>query len=167
MLPEIRRAHNELRIQKVYRPMRGKILAVIRDLEGHAWQPLIDAKVHRTPAQQAELKRRGVSTVSYSFHNVTARDGTPESLACDITHAPNAWDSSQHFWLMLAAAAQAHGLETGIRWGLKQNDRAAINRAIVQRQWTEPRLRLGWDPAHVQPRNFSLLRARLGLRPTF
>lgn len=158
-----RKSANTARLQKVYAPMRPKIEAIIRDLESHGFQPLIDSHVYRTPAEQAQMVKRGVSHVRYSFHNVTGKNGTPEALACDITDARWGWSSPLKYWLMLAASAEAHGLTTGIRWGLSKWDRAQIDKAIKERSW-ESHVRLGWDAAHIEA-VFSLTKARLGFRP--
>jgi hypothetical protein len=54
------------------------------------------------------------------------------------------------YLLMLAAAAEAHGLETGIRWGLPANMRQRIDRLIAAKAWTET-TKVGFDPCHVEP----------------
>lgn len=155
---------NEDRLLKVYHTMRPKFLAIIKDLEGKGWEPIIDAQVHRTPAQQAELKRKGNSSVSYSYHTVTGRNGEPESLAIDLTDARYGWDSPPDYWLQLASSAESHGCETGIRWGLKTPQRLIINTLIKLKKWKGSYAR-GWDAAHVQPKGISLGQARAGKRP--
>lgn len=155
---------NETRLKKISPSIRAKVAAVLTDLEGHGFQPLIDAQVWRSPAEQAALKKKGYSKVSYSFHNCTTKDGRPDSLAADITDARYGWDSPKKFWLMLAASAEAHGLNSGIYWGLPQSKRNEIRKAIKERNFNQ-NLSLGWDVAHVEPKGISILAARLGKRP--
>lgn len=159
-----RQQRNLARLNLLHVALRPKVAAVLRDLEGHHWQPLIDAAAHRTIEQQRALVAQGRSTVRFSFHNCTSRSGAPESLAADIFDARYGWDSPRLFWLQLAASAEAHGLDSGIYFGLKRT-KAALRAAIVAGKWDEAPQRLGWDPAHVQWRGIPLLAARLGKRP--
>ncbi len=165
MLDVKRRALNAARLLLTNPQLRPKFAAIIRDLEGHGWQPLIDGAVWRSPAKQAELKRKGYSKVSWSFHNATTPSGRPDALAVDITDARHGWNSPTTFWLQLAASAESHGLTTGIYWGLNHHERADIHRAIEKRTWAAY-LVLGWDTAHVQPRDLSIVDARQGKRPS-
>lgn len=149
----------------MYPYMRPKVRAILNDLEAHGWQPIIDPGVHRTPAEQLEKFKAGYSKVKYSYHNVTGKDGTPESLAADIVDVRYAWNSPKSFWLMLAAAAESHGLDSGIYWGLTNAQRQVIHTAIAKRDFNNPKIPLGWDTAHVEVHGISLLAARLGKRP--
>jgi hypothetical protein len=160
-----RQQTNYKRLQLIHRNLRPKIAAVLTDLEGHNAQPLIDAKVWRRPSEQLALYRQGFSRVKYSFHNCTGKSGSAEALASDIIDARYFWDSPSWFWLKLAASAKAHGLESGIYWGLNTFQRDQITDAITNHDWTRAPLSLGWDVAHVQVKGISLLRAKLGARP--
>ena len=171
-----RKQDNSIRLQKLHEYMRPKVAHILTDLEMHGYRPLIDFQVYRTPAQQAALKRKGVSKVSYSFHNVTGKNGRPESLAADITNIEWGWTGPKQvkaqdrylymtpFWLKLASAAQNHDLTTGIYWGLNTKQRQAIRTAIVNRKF-DAKLKLGWDTAHVQPVGITIPEARRGVRP--
>ncbi len=160
-----RQARNYMLLQRITPGLRLKVQAILRDLEGHDDQPLIDGGVWRSPAEQMQKYKLGYSKVKWSFHNATTRDGKPDALACDITDARFAWESPLSFWLRLAASAQAHGMESGIYWGLKAAQRATIINAIRLRQWTPGNISRGWDPAHIQVKGISLMRARFGARP--
>jgi hypothetical protein len=160
----VRRESNTARIGKMNPYMRPKVKAVLSDLEAHGYRPLIDSGVYRTPAEQREKVRKGYSKTLYSFHNATTLDGKPDSLAADITDARWGWDSGAAYWLKLAKSAEAHDLETGIRWGLKAEQRAKIDRVLAARDW-QYRGSLGWDTAHVQPKGLSVSQAKRGIRP--
>lgn len=160
----VRKQANTERLQLINPGMRPKVAAVIGDLEQHGYRPLIDKGVWRSQAEQAKKVAQGVSTVYYSYHNVTTPDGRPDSLAADITDNRWFWSSPKPFWLTLAGAAEAHGLTTGIYWGLSQADRNKIRQAIKVRNWNA-NVPLGWDAAHVEPANFTIAQAKAGKRP--
>jgi hypothetical protein len=145
--------------------LRGKITAVLLDLEAHNCQPLIDAGVWRSPREQLAKYRAGLSKVKWSFHNANNADGSPGSLAADIVDARFFWDSPSWYWLMLASTAQSHQLESGIHWGLSTGARTMLQNAIAEQDFTRAALTIGWDPAHVQVKGISILGARLGRRP--
>ncbi len=165
MTAQERHALNHKRLQLINPKLRLKVAAVLSDLESHADCPYIDSGVWRSPAEQMAKYRAGVSKVKWSFHNANDRRGQPDALAADITDARFGWDSPLSFWLRLAASAQAHGMESGIFWGLTSGQRAAITAAIAARNWTPGNISTGWDPAHIQVAGISLLRARFGARP--
>jgi hypothetical protein len=165
MTAQERYALNHARLKLINPVLRIKVAAVLSDLEGHADCPLIDAGVWRSPAEQMAKWRAGVSRIKWSFHNANDRNGRPDALAADITDSRFGWDSPLSFWLRLAASAQAHGMESGIYWGLTAAPRAAISAAITARNWTPGNISRGWDPAHIQVAGISLLRARYGARP--
>ena len=52
--------------------------------------------------------------------------------------------------LKLAAAAEAEGLTTGVRWGVPQKLLGAIDDAITSADWNA-NVKIGWDPLHVEP----------------
>ena len=158
------RAHNARMLAKMNPVMSLKVAAILRDLEGKGLLPKIDGQVWRSPAQQAELKRKGFSKVSFSFHTCCTSKGEPDSLAADIVCAKTGWDAPKSFWLMLAASARAHGCETGIEWGLNKVQRALIETVLGQRNWSAKYV-IGWDAAHVQPKGITLAQARAGRRP--
>lgn len=164
----IRHQRNAEGLAKMVPSMRPKVAAIIRDMESHGKYPVINADVWRSPARQAQLKAQGFSKVSYSFHTVTGKGNKPESCAADIACFYKGWGVTPDFWLLLAASARTHQLETGVKWGLKPYDRLRIDAAIARRDWNA-KLPLGWDTAHVQPTSGTLTlgQARAGRRPVF
>jgi hypothetical protein len=165
MTAQERHALNHQRLQLINPRLRIKVAAVLSDLEGHGDCPLIDAGVWRSPAEQMAKWRAGVSRIKWSFHNANDKRGRPDALAADITDVRWGWDSPLSFWLRLAASAQAHQMESGIYWGLTGAQRALIGAAITSQNWNPGNISRGWDPAHIQVKGISLLRARYGARP--
>jgi len=164
---QIRKRDNATRLEKINPALRPKVGAILADLEEHKYQPLIDSGVWRSPSQQAAKVAAGVSKTQFSFHTATTKDGKPDALAADITNKPWGWKSTKEnrvFWLKLASSAQAHGMTTGIYWGLSQANRDKLRAAIKARNWnyTGP---LGWDTAHAEVVGISIMQAKVGKRP--
>lgn len=164
---QIRTRDNEARLQKINPALRPKVAAILADLEEHKYQPLIDSGVWRSPSQQAAKVRAGVSKTLFSHHTATTKDGKPDALAADITHKPWGWantKANRTFWLKLASSAQAHGMTTGIYWGLSQANRNKIKAAIKAKNWNYSGP-LGWDTAHAEVVGISIMQAKAGKRP--
>lgn len=159
-----RREKNTARLKKLHPAMRPKISRVLEEMEAAGWKPIIDAHVHRTREEQAQMVRNGVSKVSFSFHNATARNGAPESLAVDITDARYGWDSPRKFWLMLGASYLRQGLNWGGFFGLKGRTQALRDRLKI-RDFVAPGIALGWDVAHGEWSGIPLAAVRIGVRP--
>jgi len=144
--------------------VRDKMQAVLGDLEGQGYKPYV-SESWRSKAQQHLDHLRGASTVDYGFHNVTGSKGEKQAMAMDVYNHGGAGQSSPNeFYMKLASAAKAHGLMTGIEWGLPQSNRKAIDTAIASHNYTAP-IQRGWDPGHVQPSNISIGQASRGVKP--
>lgn len=109
----------------------------------------IPFKVMRTARsleRQAHYRQHGWSTVSRSYHTVTAADGSPEALAADVVPIgidleapldhPDTAKAARAFRRLLEVCRK-HGLRTGGEW---EPDGG---------KWS--RFGLGWDPGHIQP----------------
>lgn len=157
-MTETRRAKlNYDRLQWLHSSIRNKVHAVLTDLEGHGLKPLIASSTYRTPAQQRKLKRQGRSKLSWGFHCAT-KNGKPCALAADIVDANKGWGASFKFWMMLGSSATAHGMEWGGFWGLPKALRHELKRAWLYKRWE--RRKIGWDPAHIQTKNWTVREAR-------
>ena len=158
-----RKLYNQNKLQEMYPFFRARIEAVLREMELAGYRPRVQT-AWRSPADQLDAYRRGTSRLQYGFHNVTDPNGGKESLAADI------WDDDRldkvnvDFMLRLAAAAEANGLITGIRWDLKDEDAVLIDIALQNKNWNA-RVRVGWDPLHVEVTGMRPQEAREGRRP--
>jgi len=158
-----RKLYNQNKLQDLYPLFRTKIEAVIREMEQAGYRPRVQT-AWRSPADQLDAYRRGSTKVQYGFHNVTGAIGAKEALAADI------WDDDRlekvkvDFMLRLAAAAEANGLITGIRWDLADEDSVLIDIALQNRNW-DAKVRVGWDPLHVEITGITIPEARDGRRP--
>lgn len=124
--------------------MQKKVDAVLRDLEGHGWEPNI-AEGRRTVEQQRQKVKDKVSKTMKSKHL--------EGNAADIIDKRHGWSSScpKLFWIHLASSAIAHGLKSGIFFGLAPKPRAALLKAIADRDFeAAAKMPFGWDVAHVE-----------------
>lgn len=157
--------HNQRKLQELYPTFRTRIEAVLKEMQGSGYRPRIQ-EAWRSQADQLDAYRRGASKVQFGFHNVTGVTGMNESLAADILDDDRPTTVKVHFMLHLAAAAEAQGLTTGIRWDLKDEDSVLIDIALQNKNW-DAKVRVGWDPLHVEPVGITIQEAKAGRRPEF
>lgn len=163
MLESERKLRNQTRLQELYPTIRPSVLAILEELEKAGYRPRIQ-DAWRSPADQLKAYNAGTSKVKYGFHNVTGANGEKESLALDILDDDNLFTAKTHYMLRLAAAAERHGLTTGIRWGLSDAYSKAIDNAIAAQSWTIP-IHVGWDPLHVEVTGLPIEEVEKGRRP--
>ena len=164
MNEEKRKQRNAERLAELFPSFRIKIKAVIEDLEAQGLRPRIQDG-YRSPADQLKAFNTGHSKLKYGFHNVTGANGAKESLAVDMLDDDHPAQEGSEYLLQLAAAAEKQGAVTGIRWGLPQNLREAIDAAIANETW-KAAVKIGWDPAHVEPTGITPAQAKAGQRPS-
>jgi len=158
-----RNERNAQRLTELYPTFRKRLKAAITALESQGLRPRIQ-DAWRSPQAQLEAFASGNSKLKYGFHNVTAKDGTKESLAVDLLDDDHPLNVGPEYLLRLAAAAEKQGLTTGIRWGLPAKLRDAIDAAIAAKDWKAP-VKVGWDPTHVEPTGIIPAEAKAGRRP--
>lgn len=144
-----RRKRNAGRLTELDPAFRRKVERVIATLEGNRLRPRIQA-AWRSEADQLKAFDSGQSKLIFGFHNITGPDGTPRALAVDMLDDDSPLASRPAYLLQLAAAAQAQGLVTGIRWKLPPRLANDIDEAIAACDWNA-RVKIGWDPTHVEP----------------
>lgn len=149
-----RKNRNKERLTELYPTFRVKIENVIKDLEDIGFRPRIQS-AWRSPEDQEKAYETGHAEVRYGFHNVVGLDGKPEALAVDLLDDDYPLNPRRAYLLRLAAVAARYDLETGIRWGLPESMRVAINNAIQTQDWNA-KLKIGWDPTHVQPAGLNI-----------
>lgn len=158
-----RKERNTERVTGLWPSFGNKIKAVIGTLEAQGLRPRIQDG-WRSPQDQLIAFNTGHSKLKYGFHNVTGANGKKEALAVDMLDDDHAANEGSEYLLHLAAAAQAQGLVTGIRWGLPKKLSDAIDAAIANQNWQAP-VKLGWDPTHIQPTGITPMQAKAGQRP--
>ena len=163
MREEDRKKRNESRLIELHPAFRARIARMITALEAHGLRPRIQ-EAWRSPARQKKAFKKGHSQLLFGFHNVAAPDGTPEALAVDLVDDNSPLRPSKMYLLQMAAAAQAEGLTTGLRWGLPEKLSHAIDAAIEALDW-KANIKVGWDPTHVQPNDITVDQAKEGMRP--
>jgi len=163
MKEEDRKKRNETLLLELHPTFRGRIEQVIASLESAGLRPRIQ-DAWRSPAKQKKAFESGHSQLLFGFHNVTSMEGTPDSLAVDLVDDNSPLKPGRQYLLQLAAAAEAAGLATGIRWGLPEGLSAGIDAAIAAQDWNA-NIKIGWDPAHVQPIDLTVEQAKSGMRP--
>ena len=158
-----RMARNESRLLELHPVFARRVAAVITRLEGAGLRPRIQA-AWRSPAEQLDAFNRGTSKLKFGFHNLTKPDGTADSLAVDLLDDDHPAHEGSEYPLQVAAAAAANRCVTGIRWGVPAGLVEGIDQAIAARDWKAP-VKVGWDPAHIQPTDVTLAEAKAGKRP--
>ncbi|NOT09673.1 MAG: hypothetical protein HOP28_15885 [Gemmatimonadales bacterium] len=158
-----RRQRNAEKQAELYPTFRVRIGSVITALEDQGIRPRIQ-EAYRSPADQLTAWRSGHSKLKFGFHNVTGAAGAKEALAVDLLDDDQPTNPSVGYLLRLAAAAEANGLVTGIRWGLPPSLSAAIDGALASSSFGAP-VKVGWDPTHIQPTGITVTEARGGKRP--
>ena len=161
MTEPARNKRNADRMKELF-PAFAKVIA---DLEAAGVRPRIQ-DAYRTPADQLKAFNSGNSKLKFGFHNVTGADGTPQSLAVDMLDDDHPVTPTTRYLLQLAKVARARGLETGTLWGLPASLQAGVNTAISTSDFAA-KVKVGWDPTHVQPVGITVDRAKSGTRPSF
>lgn len=159
-----RKTRNEERLQECYLLFARKVKAVISDMEESGFRPRIQ-DAYRNPADQLKDFRRGTSTVEFGFHNVTGQDSSPESLAVDLIDDDNPLASGRRYVITLAHIAAGHGLRSGIFFNSgSEENRAELWEAIANLNF-DPKIKIGFDPTHLEATGLSIDEAHNGKRP--
>lgn len=159
-----RKERNQSRLKECHSSFTKKIQTVLKEMENNGFRPRIQ-DAWRSEEEQLRLFKDGKTKVKFGFHNVTGPQMEPEALAVDILDDDVPLNPSHRYLLMLAAAAQAQDLETGIAWGLPTKAlRDAVKAAIENRDF-EAQVKIGWDPTHVQVTGITISEAKEGERP--
>lgn len=154
---------NDDRLAELYPTFRARLKKTIKKLESSGIRPRIQ-DAWRSPADQKKAYDSKHSKLLYGFHNVTGDNNRPEALAVDLLDDDAPLSPSKNYLLQLAAAAQAAGLITGVRWGVPAKLAPAIDAAIAAKDW-DANVKVGWDPTHVQPTDVTIAEAKAGKRP--
>ena len=155
---------NRQRLQELYPAFATRVASVIKALEAKGLRPRIQ-DAWRSEQDQLAAFNKGNAKVKFGFHNVTGAGGKMEALAVDLLDDDNPLNSARPYLLQLAAAAEAAGTTTGIRWGVPAKLITGINEAIAKGDWNSS-VKIGWDPTHIQPVGITIAEAKAGKRPT-
>jgi hypothetical protein len=164
MEEETRKKNNDTKLLELHPTFRDRITRVIANLESQGIRLRI-YEAWRSREEQLKKFNSGVSHVKFGFHNITAADGKPDALAVDLIDDDSPVKSSISYLLHLAAAAEAEGLITGIRWGLPKVLSGGIDVAIATQDWNA-KIKTGWDTNHVEPAGITIAQAKSGMRPS-
>ena len=159
-----RKARNAERLRSLYPTFANRLVRVIGRLEKVGLRPRIQ-DAWRSPEEQRKAYESGHSKLLFGFHNVTGPVGEPQALAVDLLDDEAPLSVRVSYVLQLVAAAEAEGLTTGARWGLPIRLRSAIDAAIAAGNW-DAKVKVGWDPMHVEATGLTVAEARTGKRPT-
>jgi hypothetical protein len=159
-----RKQRNQQRLTECFPKFAQRVDGVIKDLEAQGFRPRIQ-DAHRSIADQLKAFNNGFSKVKFGFHNVTGANGKPEALAVDLLDDDKPLSPSRKYIILLAEAAQAHGLHPGSFFGLPQSLSAGLSKAIQDHNF-DPKIKIGFDPTHIEVTGISIAGAKAGERPT-
>jgi hypothetical protein len=158
-----RKKRNQTKLSECYPKFAQSVTNILTELESQGLRPRIQ-EAWRSPADQLAAYNSGHSKLKYGFHNVTDKNGKPESLAVDILDDDAPLNPSNRFLLMLAAFARKYGLQTGILWGLTSALSNGVDQAINTGNF-DANVKIGWDPCHVEAIGITPTQAKAGARP--
>jgi hypothetical protein len=158
-----RQKRNVTRLAELFPTFSAHVGRVIQRLEDEAFRPRIQ-DAWRSAEDQLKAYKSGHSKLRFGFHNVTGSNGEKQALAVDLLDDDAPLNPGKSYILKLAAAAEAEGLATGVRWGLSKKLRDGIDRAIAEQDWNAA-VKIGWDPLHVEPTDLTVAQAEAGKRP--
>jgi hypothetical protein len=159
-----RKERNRERLEECFPAFAQRVEAVIHDLEEEGFRPRIQ-DAHRTIEDQLLAFQKGNSRVKFGFHNVTGANNKPEALAVDLIDDDHPLDSPRKYLIRLAGIAKAHGVQTGIFFGLPPTLRKGLRQAIDDLNFTT-NIKIGFDPTHVEVMGISIAEAKAGKRPS-
>jgi len=154
---------NEERLKELYPAFATRVKQVLLDLQSVGVRPRIQ-DAYRSPMDQMKAFTSGNSKRKFGFHNVTGPGGEKEALAVDIVDDDAPLNPSTAYLMKLAVAARRNGLVSGILWGLTPAEQKEVNDIIKLRNFKAP-VKVGWDPAHVEPVGITVEEAKAGMRP--
>lgn len=156
---------NKQRLGELFPAFAKRVAAVIKEMESLGFRPRIQ-DAHRTIADQLKAFNNGFSDVKFGFHNVTGAGGKPESLAVDLLDDDHPLSPTRKYVITLASVAQKQKLHSGIFFRLKTAaERKALQDAIDKLNF-DLRVRIGFDPTHLEPTGLTIAQAKAGARPT-
>lgn len=158
-----RKARNKQRLSECFPAFAKRVEAVIKDLEAQGFRPRIQ-DAHRSLADQLKAFKNGFSKTKFGFHNIMGAGGKSESLAVDLLDDDKPLTPTRKYLILLAGAARAHGLHSGIFF-LPTAFHKAINKAIDENNFN-PSIKIGFDPTHLEPTGITVAQAKDGKRPT-
>jgi hypothetical protein len=166
MIESARIARNKERLGECFPTFAARVAGVIKDMEALGFRPRIQA-AHRTIADQKKAHDQGFSHVLFGFHNVTGKNGKPESLAVDMLDDDHPDETvSRKYLITLASIGQKHGLASGIFFDLKPPAaRKTLQDAIDEHNF-DKNIKIGFDPTHLEATGLTIAEAKAGKRPT-
>jgi len=158
-----RKERNKQRLTECFPKFAKRVEAVIKDLEDQGFRPRIQ-DAHRSIEDQLKAFKNGNSKVKFGFHNVTGANGKAESLAVDLLDDDKPLGPTRKYIILLAAAAQEHGLHPGSFFGLPPALKKGLSKAIEERNFSQ-QVKIGFDPTHIEATGLSIAEAKAGKRP--
>jgi hypothetical protein len=118
----------EKKLLSLHPKLRPLVKGVVEGMTKRGFEPKIFYGWRSVAVQQSILKK-GHSHVTFSFHNIQKKDGTPDAYAADIVDRRWAWnkEAAKHgYWSALGEEAKKQGLYWGGDWTIPRPDWAHV-----------------------------------------
>ena len=158
-----RHANNTMKLRFCNPAFASLVILAISDMEPEGFKPRI-GEVWRSPEDQLEKFKAGLTHVRWGFHCATTPDGKPDSLAVDMIDEEHPLDMALRFSLCLLWASTRRGLSTGLLFGLPTTHKNTLLVRAAAKDWDYKTKRIGWDGGHVEPLSLTVNQARAGTR---
>jgi hypothetical protein len=158
-----RKQRNTERLTECFPTFGRRVAAVITELEDAGLRPRIQ-DTWRSISDQLIAVSTSHAKLKFGFHNVTGTDGEKEALAVDLLDDNAPTGTVNEVSVDGSKAARNNGLQTGILWGLPKKLQQGVDEAIAAGNF-DARVKVGWDPAHIEPTGITAAEARSGKRP--
>ena len=165
MKEDARIQRNKQRLGECFPTFAKRVRSVITEMEKLGFRPRIQDG-HRTIEKQLEAFNNGFSDVKFGFHNVTGAGGKPESLAVDLLDDDHPLSPTRKYVITLASIGQKHGLHSGIFFRLKTAAERNMLQFAIDNLDFNMKIRIGFDPTHLEPTGLTIAEAKSGKRPT-
>jgi hypothetical protein len=156
---------NKQRLGECFPAFAKRVAKVIGEMEALGFRPRIQ-DAHRTIADQLKAFNGGFSGVKFGFHNVTGDGGKPESLAVDLLDDDHPLAPPRKYVITLASIAQKQELHSGIFFRLKTAPERKVLQDAIDNLNFDLKVRIGFDPTHLEPTGLTIAQAKAGGRPT-
>ena len=158
---DARRWPEDKKIRSLEPVLGQKVQIILQNMRKRGFNPKIFFG-WRSVQKQRELKAKGASRVSFSYHNNEQSKGVPASMGVDIVDAKILWGAKEPveviapFWKALGEEVRKVG---GLTWGgdwkpRRRQMKDARNRTL----WED--YKIGWDPAHIELKGYRLSEVR-------
>jgi len=154
---ESRRWPEDKKLRSMHSVLAQKVEIILQNMRKRGFRPKV-FYAWRSIQVQRELRRKGASNISFSFHNNEQQKNVPASMGVDIVDSKLLWGAGKPvemiapFWQALGEEVRKVG---GLTWGGDWKPKGRRLKDKRNRTLYE-KYNVGWDPAHIELRGYSV-----------